>query len=93
MKTNEVRKFIDEDLDWMFNVGDIQKIDIEKKLTDWDYVLKIKFNPPTPFDLKEIYYECKQFEYIMNKYCKDPNIDYLGIHPEEYGFMIVEDKQ
>ena len=93
MKTDEVRKFIEDDLDWMFNVGDIQKIDIEKKLKDWDYVLKIRFNPPTPFDLKEMYYECKRFEEFYNECCKEPVMDYLGIHPEEYAFMIVDGEQ
>ena len=67
--SDEIRKFIDDDLDWMFNVGVIKKIDYEKGISkEWDYVLKIKFEPPTPMDLERIRRESEQIRINLKEW-------------------------
>jgi len=65
----EIRELIDNDLDWMFKVGEVEQIDYKKTLKgEWDYVLKIKFKPPTPIQLQKMLYDGQRFKELMNKH-------------------------
>ena len=67
--TEDIRKIIDDDLDWFFNVGDIKEVNYEKNLKgEWDYVLKIKFTPPSPMQLLKMQHESQSFKEMMDKY-------------------------
>ena len=73
MKTIEdIRKHIDDDLTWMFDIGDVSKIEIEKSLEkEWDYILRLKFNPPTPFEILKLEQNINSFKELMSEYSYD----------------------
>lgn len=65
----EIRELIDNDLDWFFNTGEVEKINYEKNLEgEWDYILKIKFKPPTPMQLLKHHHKAILFKEMMDKY-------------------------
>ena len=91
MKTEDIIKIIHGDIDFMFNLWDVEKIEWDKtvrKDAEWDYTLKIKLAQPNPFSLKNA---VMQTLYI-DQYLKDlfkPESDCEYFDTTAYDFMIV----
>jgi len=68
--TEEIKKLLFGELDLMFDRWIINKIDrdLESSEEDWDYVLKIKLEPPNPFTMQR---ELRPL--LIDKYYADDN--------------------